>query len=147
LAWRVRHFLALRMPWAERTVSRNGFAYVDALYRRWSPGWSGPERDESVRQAKACFADPGSVTGAVNYYRALSPRVPSQLATPPDVPGLVVAGGSDIFDPELCSRTAERLGDGSESLVIPEAGHWAHREGEERFTDALLAFLDRVHRE
>jgi len=34
VAWDVRHFAALRLPWAERSTARRGFEHVDTLYRR-----------------------------------------------------------------------------------------------------------------
>jgi pimeloyl-ACP methyl ester carboxylesterase len=144
LAWAVRHFVALRMPWAERAVARGDFAYVDTLYRRWAPGWSGPERDASIRRVKACFADPASLTAAVDYYRAVSPRLPASIEKPPAVPGLVVGGTDDIFDPALITRTAELLAEPSDSLLVPGAGHWPHRQDETGFTDALVAFLAKL---
>ncbi|RLB51804.1 MAG: alpha/beta hydrolase, partial [Deltaproteobacteria bacterium] len=30
---------------------------------------------------------------------------------------------------------------GAELVVMPEAGHWPHREEESQFTDALVRFL------
>ncbi len=144
LAWAVRHFVALRMPWAERSVARNDFAYLDTLYRRWSPRWTGPERDESLARAKACFADRDCLTGALAYYRAISLRIPASLAKPPRTTALAVSGTADVFPAALTTKTAEALGPGSEALLVDQAGHWAHREGEEQFTSALLGFLERL---
>ena len=39
--WAARHFLSLKMPWAETAVRRADFAYLDTLYRRWAPNWAG----------------------------------------------------------------------------------------------------------
>ena len=139
-AWGVRHFLALRMPWAERSVARRDFAYVDTLYARWAPSWSGPERDACVRRAKECFADPSSLTGALGYYRALSPRLPAPVAGIPKVRGLVV-GGSSLLDAALYAATAAALAPGSSAQVFEGTGHWPHREDEGRFVDTLVPFL------
>jgi pimeloyl-ACP methyl ester carboxylesterase len=139
-AWGVRHFVALKLPWAERAVAKDDFAYVDTLYSRWAPSWSGPEREESVRRAKACFAEPSNLTGAIAYYRALSPRTPPALARPPEVPALAV-GGTHMLDPALYAATAAAMGPGSDSLVVEGTGHWPHREAEDRFVEKLLGFL------
>lgn len=139
-AWAARHFLALKAPWAERTVARDDFAYVERLYSRWAPEWSGPERDACLRRAKECFADPASLTGAVDHYRALSPRPAKAVAAVPRVPALVVGGGG-FLDPELYHRTAAATGPGSRALVVDGVGHWPHREAEGAFTEALLDFL------
>jgi len=58
----------------------------------------------------------------------------------PALPALVV-GGTHMLDPTLFERTAAALGAGSSSLVLPGAGHWPHREAQERFTPALIDFL------
>ena len=139
--WAARHFLALRMPWAERSVRRGDFAYLDTLYRRWAPNWAGPDRDASLADVKRAFADDSSLSGALAYYRALPPRPPAQLVNPPSVRGLVVGGTTDIVDADLIRRTPALLGPDSDSLVIEGAGHWPHREGEPAFVARLIEFL------
>lgn len=139
--WSARHFVTFKLPWAEAITRRNDFAYLDRLYRRWSPNWVGAARAESLGNVKRCFADPASLTGALAYYRALTPTAPRELARPADVPALVVGGTHDIIDPTLAVRTAERMGAGSESVVIDGAGHWPHREGEDEFIAKLIGFL------
>jgi pimeloyl-ACP methyl ester carboxylesterase len=137
--WAVRHFFALKMPWAERSVRRRDFAYLDTLYRRWSPNWDGPERERSLADAKAAFADPRSLSGALDYYRALSLRPSPEVSRPPATRALVVGGDADL-DAGLYERTAEILGEGSETMLVHGAGHWAHREGEDAFIARLVEF-------
>jgi len=54
--WGVRHFVGLKLPWAAWTCRRNDFAYLDRLYRRWAPDWSGSEREETLRRAKQALS-------------------------------------------------------------------------------------------
>jgi pimeloyl-ACP methyl ester carboxylesterase len=142
--WAARHFLALKMPWAVRAVRRADFAYLETLYRRWSPNWVGAARERSLADAKNAFADERSLNGALDYYRALSPRPAPELARLPSARGLVVGGTADILEPELYQRTAGLLGAGSDSLIVEGAGHWPHREGEEAFLTRLIAFAGEV---
>ena len=142
--WAARHFLALKMPWAESAVRRADFAYLETLYRRWAPNWVGPARERSLADAKGAFANERSLSGALDYYRALSPRPAPELARPPSVRGLVVGGTTDILDPDLYKRTVGMLGEGSEALIVDGAGHWPHREGEEAFLARLIAFAGEV---
>jgi pimeloyl-ACP methyl ester carboxylesterase len=142
--WAARHFLSLKMPWAERMARRRDFAYLDTLYRRWAPNWSGPDRDRALADAKAAFADPRSLSGALDYYRALSPRPAPELSRPPAVRALVVAGTTDLGR-GIYERTAQVLGDGSEALIVEGAGHWPHREGEDAFVSRLIAFAGSVY--
>jgi len=143
--WAARHFLALKMPWAESAVRRADFAYLETLYRRWSPNWVGAARERSLADAKSAFADERSLSGALDYYRALPLRPVAELARPPSIPGLVVGGTSDILDRDLYERTVGLLGAGSDSLIVEGAGHWPHREGEEAFLARLIAFAGEVN--
>jgi pimeloyl-ACP methyl ester carboxylesterase len=141
--WFARHLLALKMPWAEGAVRRNDFAYLETLYRRWSPNWTGADRERSLADAKRTLADECSLNGALNYYRALSPRLPPELARRTTVRGLVVGGSTDVLADAL-ERTAGLLGAGSDSLIVEGAGHWPHREDEEAFLARLIAFAGEV---
>lgn len=138
-----RHFLYFQMPWAEAGTRRANFRYIDRLYRRWGLGWSGPDRDAALARAKEAFTDSEVLSGSIDYYRALGAKVDRRLLQPIRCKGLLVAGGKDFgghLGPYEKSRGLfER---GAELLVMPEAGHWPHREEESRFTDALLQFLD-----
>jgi pimeloyl-ACP methyl ester carboxylesterase len=136
-----RHFAGFKMPWAEAMTRRDDFHYLESLYRRWAPNWSGPDRDACIAHVKECFRDPVALKGALDYYRALSPTPPRELSRIPEVRALVVGGTHDLVPAERFTRTSELMGNGSQTLIVDRAGHWPHREGEDEFVDALLAFL------
>ena len=77
--WGARHFLALKMPWAEGAVRRADFAYLERLYRRWSPSWAGAARDRSLAASKRRLRR-----------RALAQRSPRLL------PRALVAAGPEL---------------------------------------------------
>ncbi|HEY2282458.1 MAG TPA: alpha/beta hydrolase [Solirubrobacteraceae bacterium] len=140
--WAVRHFFALKLPWSERTCRRNDFAYLDTLYRRWSPGWSGPEREETVRRAKQALSSRATLEGAIAYYRDLPlGGQPPALQRVPRVPGLIVGGEHDLGESAMLTRTAELLGSPSRALIVPDAGHWPHRENPGVVVPELIEFL------
>jgi len=139
--WGARHFAGFKMPWAERMTRMNDFHYIDSLYSRWAPTWSGPDRDACVANYKECVRDPIALKGSIDYYRALSPKPPRELHKVPQLRGLVVGGTDDLVPPHLFGKSAERMADGSRSLIVENAGHWPHREGEELFTRTLIEFL------
>ncbi len=140
--WAVRHFLGLKLPWAARTCKRKDFAYLDRLYRRWSPNWSGPEREETVRRVKQALSSPATLEGAIAYYRDLPlGGQPPALRRVPTVPGLVVGGEHDLGDSAMLTRTAELLGPPSQALIVAQAGHWPHRENPSVVLPELLRFL------
>ncbi len=144
--WAVRHFLGLKLPWAAWACRRSDFAYLDKLYRRWAPNWSGPERDETLRRAKEALSSPATLEGAISYYRDLpllgSP--PEVTARVPDVPGLIVGEDDALARAELFVRTAELLPAPSRALIVEGAGHWPHREKAEVVIPELLAFLGEI---
>ncbi|MBW2212636.1 MAG: alpha/beta fold hydrolase [Deltaproteobacteria bacterium] len=91
-----RHFLYFQLPWAEAGTRRSDFRYIDTLYRRWAPGWHGPERDAAVARAREAFATPEVLTGAIDWYRAMGAKVDRRLTAPIKCGGLMVAGGKDF---------------------------------------------------
>lgn len=145
LLFMARHFLYFQTPWCEAGTRRGDFAYIDTLYRRWAPSWTGPERDAALAHAKAAFSNPAVLTGAIDWYRAMSAKTErplERLRGPMKTCGLLVAGGKDFgghLGPYKKSQTL--FEEGAEVLVMPEAGHWPHREDQPKFTDALLRFL------
>jgi pimeloyl-ACP methyl ester carboxylesterase len=143
--WSVRHFLALKLPWAPSACRRNDFAYLDRLYRRWAPSWSGREREQSLSRAKQALSSPATLAGALGYYRDLplgSP--PAVTAQVPSVPGLIVGGAEDLADAELFALTAERMLSPSRALVVDGAGHWPHREKQSVVVGELQQFLAQI---
>jgi pimeloyl-ACP methyl ester carboxylesterase len=136
-----RHFFALKLPWAESTVKRGDFRYLDTLYTRWAPNWSGPARDACVASVKSCFADERCLKGGVDWYRDLSLTPVPELLRVPEVRGLVVGGTVDIVPAEPFRQTASALPDGSDVMIVEGAGHWPHREAEQEFTQRLIKFL------
>lgn len=135
-----RHFLALKLPWAEASTRRGNFAYLDKLYARWSPNWSGPERERSIAEAKRALSAPATLKGALDYYRALPLGGSRLLEHPPPVKNLAVAGTADIVPAELFEDVSELFPPPSRALIVQGAGHWAHREDEARVNAEIVRF-------
>jgi pimeloyl-ACP methyl ester carboxylesterase len=139
--WAARHFLGLKLPWAEWLCRRHDFAYLGELYQRWAPSWAGPERDESLERAKRALSPQETLEGALDYYRDLPVRPSPLLARPAPVPGLIVGGTVDLVDAALFTRTAALLPEPSRALIVEGAGHWPHREDAATVLPALVSFL------
>jgi pimeloyl-ACP methyl ester carboxylesterase len=141
-AWAGRHFVYFKFPWAQATARLFGLRLVGRLYRRWAPGWRGQVRDDAVAAAVDAFRDERVLRGALSYYKALRPGHPLYRAKI-SVPALVV-GGAD--EPRVLQRgyeaTPARFTAPCEVRILDGAGHWPHRENEEAFVHALLAFLE-----
>jgi pimeloyl-ACP methyl ester carboxylesterase len=138
--YRARHFLALKLPWAEASTRRGDFAYLETLYSRWAPNWSGPAREESVARIKRALAEPATLKGAIDYYRALPLGGSKLLERAPAVSNLAVGGTADIVPAELFDATAKLFPAPSRALIVEGAGHWPHREGEAVVLPQIVSF-------
>ncbi|HEX4482904.1 MAG TPA: alpha/beta hydrolase [Solirubrobacteraceae bacterium] len=135
-----RHFFALKLPWSERSVSRRDFAYLETLYARWAPNWTGPERDTSLRLAKQALSTPATLAGAIDYYRALPLGGSRLLEQAPPVVTLCIGGTADLLDAELFEASAALFPAPSRALIVDRAGHWPHREDAPRVLAEIVAF-------
>lgn len=136
IAWGLRHFGSLSLPWAESRFAANDFAELEMLTRRWSPTWKFTAED--MAPVKACFREPGTVHAALGYYRAAAIRTPAFLKPQVQVPTLVIAGTDD---PAVAVRdyesTREHFAKGFEVLAV-RGGHFCHREDPKPCIEALL---------
>jgi pimeloyl-ACP methyl ester carboxylesterase len=136
-----RHFLYFKLPWAALTARAFDLKLVDRLYRRWSPNWNGPAREQSVAESVQALREKRVLRGALSYYKALNPLDRFSRARIA-VQGLIV-GGSD--DPDIFQRayaaTPSRFTAPCDVRIIEGAGHWPHREQENAFVAVLLDFL------
>lgn len=144
MAWNVRHFLTLKLPGIAARVRADDFAYIDTLYARWAPNWSGPERERCLADVKQAFADPVVLDAAIAYYRDLSPRSEPDLVRRLDMPGLVIGSTDDLVPESAFQRSRRAFNDRVEVLIVDGAGHWPHREDEPAVTAALLDFAASV---
>lgn len=139
LGWALRHFLTLSLPGAEARFARHDFAQLELLLRRWSPTWRFTAED--LAPMKACFHAPGTVHGALGYYRASSVFTPAFMKTRVAVPTLCVAGADDPgVGVETYEATRGHFTAGFELAVIP-GGHFCHRESPARLIPKLLSHL------
>jgi pimeloyl-ACP methyl ester carboxylesterase len=135
-----RHFFALKLPWAARSVRRRDFAYLEKLYARWAPNWTGPERDVSLRLAKQALSTPATLAGAIDYYRALPLGGSPLLEVAPPVATLCVGGTADVVGAELFEASAALFPAPSRALIVDRAGHWPHREDVSGVLPEIVAF-------
>ncbi len=145
LLWGVRHFFYFKAPASDQRAARKNFAYVEKLYTRWSPDWTGDDRDQAVARVKKMFSDPAVLHEALQYYRDLTLKPDPANDYRASCPALIVAGAADFGgDMGPYEESVERFDDSAQLLVVDGAGHWPHREGESEFVSHLVALVDRV---
>lgn len=142
LLLQVRHFFALKMPWANAASKRSNFAYIDKLYRRWAPNWTDQTQKDAVRRVKEHFADDAVLDAANQYYRDLDLKPDTSGPKPAkiSVPTMMV-GGSEDFDRSAYDRSLKYFDGDAKVLMMEGAGHWPHREDPALFATEFSAFL------
>ena len=143
----------LRAPEAEERLSANNFEKLLGMLSRFGPQpWLTPQKRAGYLQA---WAQPGALTGMLNWYRATPIVVPkegeaSDLATLPKLdpaqlrvrmPHLVVWG---MDDRALLPVTRATLADYCDSLVVREiagADHWVVHQKTDEVIGLIRGFL------
>src|SRR5579859_245725 len=131
---------------ADRAVAKDDYAFIERLWRDWSPGWSAPA--EVMEHVKATFRQPGVARAALGYYRCLfdlgSPanrRGQRLVRAPIDVPVLAMHGRDDGCMDARLPRAAlkeHQLRRGIELVTIENAGHFLHLEQPERVSARIV---------
>ena len=141
---RARHGLVFQWAGAAKRARKDDFAYLERLYRRWSPGWE--ESREHFERVKPALALPGRLEAAISYYRAFfrdvfkrsSRRVSRARAT---VENLLVAGADDRAVVSTAFERHCNFVDDCRLRWIEGAGHFPHLEDPREFTRLLMEFL------
>ncbi len=137
-------------PFAEGAVAHADFAFIERLWRDWSPGWT-PAPD-GIAAAKDCLRQPGVVEAALAYYRAAFGPPPQDPAlaeiqgrlmmAPIDVPGLYLHGVADgCLGVDLVEGMASFFPRGLRVERIEGAGHFLHLERPELVQQLIDEFL------
>jgi pimeloyl-ACP methyl ester carboxylesterase len=146
---KARHFITFQLGgWAVERLKRDDFAEIDAIYRRWSPGWA--PTGEDLAPVKRAFSTPGAVEAALGYYwsfrkDALSlggARVRRVLRAKTRVPTLAFFGEDDgALDQGGVALTRAFFAGRYEIVRLPNVGHFIQREAAPVFIDKTLRFL------
>ncbi|MDB4971257.1 MAG: Epoxide hydrolase [Myxococcales bacterium] len=126
---------------AERKLAADDHAFIDRLWRDWSPGFHAPP--EELAAVKDAIR--GRERDVLAYYRAILAGVTSRAARvvlePTRVRALYVHGIDDgCVGVELCDDVQSAYRDGVTIHRLP-GGHFVHQESVEQFNDILVEFL------
>jgi len=132
---------------ADRVVAARDFAFIEHLWRRWSPGYLADPA--AMRALKACLSD--SMPAPLAYYRAMAwpPRKalarlrgPSASARSIRVPTMHLCGLDDGCIAPDATRGQERFFSGPfQSEQITGVGHFLQLEAPDRVATLVLDWL------
>jgi pimeloyl-ACP methyl ester carboxylesterase len=146
---RSAYILAFQAPGVEDQIIADDCAYLEALWRAWSPGWDVPA--VLLAEMKSAFHQPGVARAALEYYRqAFDAASPAGQATaalfmqPLQVPTLGIYGAEDqciTADVFTGAMRTEDFAAGVKLETIPGAGHFCHAEAPDAVNAALISWL------
>ncbi len=136
---------------ADAVVSARDWAFIEKLWRDWSPGWDAPAGD--LASLKRTLAQPGVKRAALAYYRALpdqrsaAARETQRLVESPiHVPTLALTGALDgCMDTRLhdIAMRNEDFPGGLSVVRVEGAGHFLHQERPDEVNRTLLEWIGR----
>jgi pimeloyl-ACP methyl ester carboxylesterase len=146
------YFWFFQMPVAESVVAANDLAFIEGLWRDWSPGFNPMSEMDN---AKACVRDPVHLRAALGYYRSFfdpnrfgtpewAEEQTAVLGRPVPQPTLYLHGTDDgciALDAQSAQAMREVLGPGSEVVRIPGVGHFFLVEKPNQINERILQFL------
>ncbi|MFT3694545.1 MAG: alpha/beta hydrolase [Kofleriaceae bacterium] len=137
MMWNLRHFAALRRKSIVAKAQRDNFAYIDELWRRWSPAWKDLPASETTH-VKEAFSQPGCLEAACSYYRFIGLRLPKGHLADITVPTVAFAGEHDgAMKPRAFEKARHCFKASYEVIQVP-GGHFMHREHPETFIPELV---------
>lgn len=150
---RSTYILEFQAPEADEAIIANDCAWLERLWRQWSPGWEIPA--DALDHMRATFKTAGVATATLGWYRqafdGASPAgeaTQALLARPITVPTLGLVGvsdgcvGADIF---LGAMQAGDFPAGMQSRRIEGAGHFLHREAAGEVNSLILQWIATAH--
>jgi pimeloyl-ACP methyl ester carboxylesterase len=121
-------------PLSDMVVPANDLAFIDMLWRDWSPGYDGAIDSENC---KACLRDPAHMAAALGYYRATL----GTGARSEKYDAIQAAGGGELTQPTLylhgstdgcigmeVAELARAMSPWAEVKIVEGAGHFMQLE-------------------
>jgi pimeloyl-ACP methyl ester carboxylesterase len=135
-------------PLADVVVPADDLAFIEMIWKDWSPGYDGADDVAAVRSA---LRDPAHLAAAIGYYRAAlsgagvrDDLADVQAATSPipSQPMLYLHGADDgCIGADVAESARDGLGPQATIEIVPDVAHFLHLESPYTINDRILEFL------
>lgn len=133
------YMFAFQLPLLpERMLARNDY---EAVRKSLSLAGKKAFSEKDIALYVAAAAQPGALTGSVNYYRAAARSKAGLRWEVIHCPTMVIWGQRDSFLGEELSEPTSKWVPNCRMEKIPSAGHWVQNEAPDRVNELLLDFL------
>jgi pimeloyl-ACP methyl ester carboxylesterase len=123
---------------AELVVPADDLAFIDGLWRDWSPSY---DATADLLDVKASLREPANLGAAIGYYRAMF-RGQGMSDASPNQPTLYLHGDDDgAFGVEGIAGAADHLSAESRVDVLPGVGHFLHLERPDAVNQLIVDWL------
>jgi pimeloyl-ACP methyl ester carboxylesterase len=135
---------------APAVVGAGEMAFLDRLWRDWSPGY---DATDDLIEVKQSMRDPHHLAAAIQYYRAAAETSPpspddpyaaeqaAASSTPPQ-PTLYLHGSDDgCIGVEMVRDSEPHLAGGSRFVELDGLGHFLHLEDPKRVNELILDWV------
>jgi pimeloyl-ACP methyl ester carboxylesterase len=138
---------------ANAVVAADNMAFLDRLWREWSPGY---DAAQELANVKECLREPERLSAAIEYYRSTSDGSGNPSENPRSIQGLIrsethvgpapqptlyIHGNDDgCISVDLARRAESLLAPGSRMVVIEDAGHFLQLEKPAEVNRHILAW-------
>lgn len=134
------YIFAIQIPGLpEWSLRRNDFAAPERSMRETS--LPGSFTDADFVEYRRAWAEPGALTGMLNWYRAAVRHRPTPTDPRVKVPTLLIWGEKDKFLRAKLARDSIALCDAGRLELLPEATHWVQHDAADRVNGLLAGFL------
>ncbi|HQV57117.1 MAG TPA: alpha/beta hydrolase [Ilumatobacteraceae bacterium] len=135
-------------PMADGIVAANDLAFIDMLWRDWSPGH---DADDDIAHVKAAMLDPQHLAAVLGYYRAMlgagyqDPELADIQAgcfQVPSQPMLYLHGADDgCMGADIAESARAMVPDHVQIQVLAKCGHFLQVEQPDAVNQAIIEFL------
>jgi pimeloyl-ACP methyl ester carboxylesterase len=135
-------------PLADHVVQANDLAFIDMIWRDWSPGY---HADGDVALVKESLRDPANLAAALGYYRATLgaglrdpalDEIEGNIQVAPPQPTLYLHGRDDgCIGTEVAESARAMVGANVTIELVDDAGHFLHVEQPDVVGRRIVKFL------